>query len=78
MILIEEEVKVAQAVRAQVVDMAEEEVQLQVLKDIQMDSEVEEVIVMAEVAELLSISLELELGPLTHQQEAQEPLEWVQ
>jgi hypothetical protein len=77
-ILIEEEVKVAQAVRAQVVDMAEEEVQLQVLKDIQMDSEVEEVIVMAEVAELLSISLELELGPLTHQQEAQEPLEWVQ
>jgi hypothetical protein len=77
-ILIEEEVKVAQAVRAQVVDMAEEEVQLQVLKDIQMDSEVEEVIVMAEVAGLLSISLELELGPLTHQQEAQEPLEWVQ
>jgi len=77
-ILIEEEVKVAQAVRAQVVGMAEEEVQLQVLKDIQMDSEVEEVIVMAEVAGLLSISLELELGPLTHQQEAQEPLEWVQ
>lgn len=68
----------AQAVRAQVVGMAEEEVQLQVLKDIQMDSEVEEVIVMAEVAGLLSISLELELGPLTHQQEAQEPLEWVQ
>ena len=51
--------------RTQAVDMEEEEARLQVLKDIQMDSEVEEVIAITEEVVHLSTSQELGLTLVT-------------
>ncbi len=51
--------------RTQVVDMEEEEARLQVLRDIQMDSEVEEVIATAEEVVHLLTSQELGLTLVT-------------